>query len=119
MKKNKEIYAVPQYMVSKYIPKRFIKYIPKMNWKDAYGYMQPRPTLSELAKSQELENFDVAIPIDWVREFEELTGFNPVGHIVMDYSGNSYGEEKAITREGQVALDIFHHIKNRYVWWKK
>lgn len=111
--RHRTIYAVPEYVVSKHIPDHIARNIPKINWADAYGYSLDRPSVSELAELHGIKTFDTALPIDWVRDFEEKTGFNPVGHFVMDYSDNSFGLTKPITREGIVANGIYNHVSGK------
>lgn len=108
--RHRTIYAVPEYLVSKYIPEHLGKNVPKVNWVDAYGYATDRPGVSELAHLLDIKVFDIALPIDWVRDFQGRTGFNPVGHFVWSYDENSFGLAKAITREGIVALGIYTHM---------
>jgi len=110
--RHRTIYAVPEYVVSKHIPESIVKHLPNMLWADSYKYTMDRPTMSELAKLQGLKTFDVALPIDWVREFEEKTGFNPVGHFVMSYDENAFGFPLALTREGIVAAQIYNHLQS-------
>lgn len=108
----RRIYAVPEYVVSKYIPERIAAVaIQKIAPAIAYKYVPDGVTVSELARTQGVEHFDVALPIDMVRDFQDKTGFNPVGHFVMDYTNNSYGFFKPVSIEGQIAQKIFNHIK--------
>lgn len=65
------------------------------------------------AESLGMKNFDVAIPIGFVRECVKLTGQNPVGHVVMNYDHNMCGNLVGITREGKMLMDIFNHIQNQ------
>ena len=53
---------------------------------------------------------DTALPAEYARDFQERTGLWPVGHMVMDYTDNTYGIVKAVTVEGEVALTIYNHI---------
>ena len=107
----KKIYAVPEYVMDKNVPKHLIKMIPTIGPEIAYKY-DNTISVSELAKTHGLKSFDTALPVDWVRQFQDQTGFNPVGHIVMDSSNNSLGIPKPITIEGQVAYRIFLHVNN-------
>lgn len=108
-KTMRRIYAVPEYVLSKHIPENIAKHCQTIGHEIAYKY-DNNASVSELAKSQGLVNFDTALPIDWVRQFQDQTGFSPVGHLVMDYTNNSLGVPKPITIEGQVAYKIFLHI---------
>ncbi len=107
----KTMYAVPELVVKKYVPHRFHEHIEKMQPNSAYRYVGG-VSVSDLAKAEEVKHFDVALPIEWVREFQEVTGFNPVGHFVYDYSDNTYGFPKPVTIDGIIAMRIFVHIRN-------
>ena len=67
--------------------------------------------VTDQAKAMGYKTFDCALPIDFVRDFEEKTGIIPVGRIVYRYDGNVFGYPAPITREGEVALKIYEHIK--------
>ena len=107
----KRMYAVSEYLISKHIPERFADNLVKIDSNIAYKY-DNTISVSDLAKAQCEGTFDTALPNDWVHEFQRQTGFNPVGHIVIDYSKNSLGIPKPITIEGKVAYKIFLHVNN-------
>ncbi len=70
-------------------------------------------TLTEMARTQGVINFDITLPQDWVTEFEKLTGFNPVSNFVWDYDDNNFGRPRPVTLEGMTAYSIYNHILGR------
>lgn len=70
-------------------------------------------TVYALIEKFGLESADVALPIDWCRDFQETVGEWPVGHMVWSYDGNTFGEPVAITREGEAYLKIYKFIKEK------
>lgn len=105
-------YVVPAIVVEQYHPE-LKQYLPegilRMHIIDTPNYANV--STHELAKEMKLESFDTALPQPWVDEFRDKTGFNPVGQMVWAYDNMPiWGEPIAVTRQAQVALDIFNHI---------
>ena len=71
-------------------------------------------TAYEVVDKMGFKSADVALPIDWCRDFQETVGEWPVGHMVWSYDGNTFiGEPAAITREGEAYLKIYKYIKEK------
>ena len=105
-------YVIDEYILDRFIGPDNLKNITKETPLDPldaprYNY----PTVTDQAKAMGYKTFDCALPLDFVRDFEEKTGIIPVGRIVYRYDGNVFGYPAPITREGEVALKIYEHIK--------
>jgi|GEM_PF-5041706 hypothetical protein len=106
----KDIYPVPEYVFNTYIPEHIGKLIKPMKSKNSYKYQPDGGHICDMAKAQGCVNFDTALPLDWVRDFENKTGFSPVGNFVYDYTEEPFGKPSPVTSEGQVAYQIYLHI---------
>jgi len=104
------MYPVPHWMVDKYLPKRTQKKLEKMQPNVSHKY-QKGITVKDLAEAAGCTVFDTAIPVEILHEILDLTGFNPVGHVVYDYTENKFGQLKAITLEGIIAIRIYDHLR--------
>lgn len=106
-----KMYIIPNYLVENYLP----DHIKPMTWSlpPEINYKYCDQTITEVAKDHGLKNFDVALPIDWVKDFQQETGFNPVGHFVFNYDNTSFGIPFPVTIEGQIAYKIYKHIKEK------
>ena len=100
----KKLYILPEYLKSALDIDLPLQEVPIDT---AYKYLGV--TVSELAEAYGLKTFDVALPQDYVDNFKKLTGFNPVGHMVMNYD-SVFGSLFPVTSEGKVALKIYNHI---------
>lgn len=82
----------------------------------AYKFTHDYVSIKDVAISvlPEGATFDTSLPIDFVRDFTDKTGFHPIGHMVMYYGEDcTYGKVVGITPEGIVALQIFTHMEER------
>lgn len=107
------IYAIPEYLVSKYLPEKFFDLLTKIDPLDICSLPCNDITVSDLAKLHGLSNFDTTLPIDWVRDFQAKTGTSPVGHFVYSYDINIFGEPLPITRTGKILLSVYKHIEKQ------
>lgn len=102
-----KLFVITDYMVRKHLSdyRRVMITVPK----DVY-YKFCNVTVSELASEQGYKSFDVALPIDMVRDIQKRTGQSVTGHCVMSYDNNTFGEIVGITDKGKLCMSIYNHI---------
>lgn len=78
---------------------------------DAPLELVPGMTKSDICKAMELETWDPALPISWVRHVQVKTGFNVVPHFVYGYDEKGpHGRPVPITAIGRAMLPVINHV---------
>ena len=102
-------YIVPEYVVKKHIPERF-----QGLFEEQTLLTNKTLTVKEVAVGLGMNNFDIALPLEWTKPFEKMTGANPYGHFVWCYDMNStWGEPMAVTVEGITMLKIYRYLVDK------
>jgi len=104
----KRQYVVPEYIVVRNIDMAIVASLPELKPQHLPDYKSI--TKRDLAKQYKLFSYDVALPADWVKDFEKVTGINPVPIFVWDYT-HRHGRPFPLTTVAETALEIYYHIK--------
>lgn len=70
--------------------------------------LRPSATTSDMADMLGLQSYDCAMPIQFMRQFKEVTGHDPRGSLVFCYDDNSMGAPRPLTAECLTALETFN-----------
>jgi hypothetical protein len=113
------MYVLPKNIVEDHFPQHLSKALHdfpdyKLKIEDMAFY--GRTTMTKICEIMDIQVYDCALPLHWVNDVIAKTGQSPVSKVVWCYdTARSFGEPKAISREGRMLLDIYYHITNKEV----
>lgn len=90
---------------------RFFDTLPEVAVVDLWKYGPY--SKDTVAKMLGLKVFDTALPKAFVADVVEKTGINISPHVVWSYDHCHLGSPVAVTRVGEITLQIYNHIANR------